>query len=85
MLCTSVNATFQRPAVNVKNAPRSRRANLVVRAAAAAADEVPSPEKRTIMNLLLAGAIGLPVRRLRSMTWFGSLRNPEQVSTQLSP
>jgi cytochrome b6-f complex iron-sulfur subunit len=29
--------------------------------ATAALDEVPTPEKRTIMNLLLLGAIGLPV------------------------
>ena len=37
------------------------RAPVVVRASAAAAGEVPSPEKRNIMNLLLLGAIGLPV------------------------
>jgi len=34
---------------------------MFVRAAAMAADDVPSPEKRGLMNLLLAGAVGLPV------------------------
>jgi hypothetical protein len=37
---------------------------VLVRAAAAAAGEVPSPEKRTTMNLILAGGIGLPVAGL---------------------
>ncbi|PSC75469.1 Rieske iron-sulfur subunit of the cytochrome b6f chloroplast precursor [Micractinium conductrix] len=37
----------------------ARRAPLAVRAAAVAG-EVPSPEKRTIMNLLLLGAVGAP-------------------------
>lgn len=38
-----------------------QRRNMVVRAASVAAEDVPSPEKRGIMNLLLLGAIGLPV------------------------
>jgi cytochrome b6-f complex iron-sulfur subunit len=41
----------------------ARRA-VAVRAAAVAAEDVPTPEKRSIMNLLLAGAIGLPVAGL---------------------
>ena len=40
------------------------RAPMVVRAAAIAAEDVPSPEKRDIMNLLLLGAVGLPVSDL---------------------
>ena len=64
MLSTSLNVSFQRPAVNATNAPRSRRAHLAVRAAAVAAEDVPTPEKRNIMNLLLAGAVALPVCRL---------------------
>ena len=42
----------------------SARASFVVRSSAVAAEDVPTPEKRTIMNLLLAGAIGLPVASL---------------------
>ena len=45
-----------------KRAPSSRRAVQPVRASAAAADgrEVPSPEKRQTMNLILAGGASLP-------------------------
>jgi hypothetical protein len=41
----------------------ARKPVLVVRASAAAG-EVPSPEKRGTMNLILAGGIGLPVAGL---------------------
>lgn len=37
------------------------RSPMVVRAASIAAEDVPTPEKRTTMNWLLAGAVGLPV------------------------
>jgi cytochrome b6-f complex iron-sulfur subunit len=45
-------------------AAKPARAAVVVRSSAVAAEDVPTPEKRTIMNLLLAGAIGLPVAGL---------------------
>jgi hypothetical protein len=43
----------------------ARSARVSVRAASVAAEDVPSPEKRGIMNLLLLGAIGAPVREYR--------------------
>ena len=62
-----VSATFQ----SAGSARRSQ-ARMVVRASAAAADEVPSPEKRGLMNLLLLGAIGAPVRRKgENSMWIG--------------
>ena len=47
-------------ATRAAQATRARKP-VLVRASAAAAGEVPSPEKRTTMNLILAGGIGLPV------------------------
>lgn len=68
-MLTSVS--IQKPCVAqtaaLRAAPVARRAasaRMTVRAAAAAAEDVPSPEKRGIMNLLLLGAIGAPVRSL---------------------
>jgi len=61
--------SIQKPCVAqtaaLRAAPVARRvsARMTVRAGAAAAEDVPSPEKRGIMNLLLLGAIGAPVRR----------------------
>lgn len=53
----SVKATFS--AARPQARPQAR---MVVRAASIAAEDVPSPEKRGIMNLLLLGAVGAPVR-----------------------
>lgn len=53
---TSFNATQAKASVRVQ-----ARSPMVVRAASIAAEDVPTPEKRTTMNLLLAGAVGLPV------------------------
>ena len=39
----------------------SRKLSVVLKAAYMPSESVPSPEKRTAMNLLLLGAIGLPV------------------------
>ncbi len=50
----------QARAVQVRRSSAPVRKAVVVKAASAAA-EVPSPEKRTTMNLILAGGIGLPV------------------------
>lgn len=47
--------------VQARSAGIARKPVVAVRAAAAAAGEVPSPEKRTTMNLILAGGVGLPV------------------------
>jgi len=47
-------------ATRATQATRARKP-VMVRASAATAGEVPSPEKRTTMNLLLAGGVGLPV------------------------
>lgn len=59
MQATQIRATtFRSAAVR----PARRQSLQVVNAAVAG--EVPSPEKRTIMNLLLAGAVGLPVAGL---------------------
>jgi len=60
------NTRVQRPSFSAtvrSNVPSrvQARSPLVVRAAAVAAEDVPSVEKRGIMNLLLLGAIGLPV------------------------
>lgn len=60
--------SIQKPCVAqtaaLRAAPVARRvsARMTVRAGAAAAEDVPSPEKRGIMNLLLLGAVGAPVR-----------------------
>ena len=54
---TSFSANVRSNAVSRVQA----RSPMVVRAGAVLAEDVPTPEKRTIMNLLLAGAIGLPV------------------------
>jgi cytochrome b6-f complex iron-sulfur subunit len=45
-----------------KSAPKrvSRRAVQPVRASAVAAEDVPDREKRNVMNLILAGGVGLP-------------------------
>lgn len=52
---SAFNATSVRPST------RATRSPLVVRAGGAlAAEDVPTPEKRGLMNLLLAGAVGLP-------------------------
>ncbi|KAK9794315.1 hypothetical protein WJX73_005934 [Symbiochloris irregularis] len=49
----------------LRSAPRrGRKAQLVTSASAAAGAEVPSPEKRVIMNWLLVGAAALPVTGL---------------------
>ena len=40
----------------------SRKLSVVLKAAYMPSESVPSPEKRTAMNLLLLGAIGLPVK-----------------------
>ena len=53
---TSFSATQAKASVRVQ-----ARSPMVVRAAAVAAEDVPTPEKRTTMYLLLAGAVGLPV------------------------
>jgi len=42
----------------------SRRSTVAVRSSAVAAEDVPTPEKRKIMNLILAGGIGLPATSL---------------------
>jgi len=61
-------AAIQKPCASqvaaLRAAPKAPRATarMSVRAASAAVDDVPSPEKRGIMNLLLLGAIGAPVR-----------------------
>lgn len=66
IMLTSVS--IQKPCVAqtaaLRAAPVARRvsARMTVRAGAAAAEDVPSPEKRGIMNLLLLGAVGAPVR-----------------------
>jgi hypothetical protein len=53
---TSFSATQAKASVRVQ-----ARSPMVVRAASIAAEDVPTPEKRSTMNLLLAGAVGLPV------------------------
>lgn len=59
---TRVQRTSFSADVRSKAATRVQaRSPMVVRASAVAAEDVPTPEKRTIMNLLLAGAVGLPV------------------------
>ena len=58
---TSFSATVRTNAAGRVQA----RSPMVVRAASIAAEDVPTPEKRGLMNLLLAGAIGLPVSPLR--------------------
>jgi hypothetical protein len=50
--------------VQARSAAPARKPVVAVRAAAAVSGEVPSPEKRTTMNLILAGGIGLPVAGL---------------------
>jgi hypothetical protein len=57
-------AAAPRVAPRAAKNPRVARRAVAVRAAAVAAEDVPTPEKRSIMNLLLAGAIGLPVAGL---------------------
>lgn len=53
--------TMKQTRVQATRAAAPVRKPVLVRASAAAAGEVPSPEKRTTMNLILAGGIGLPV------------------------
>ena len=60
-MALAIQRTAVRPQAQARPA---RRSALVVRAASASAGEVPTPEKRTTLNLLLAGAIGLPVAGL---------------------
>ena len=66
---TRVQRTSFSADVRSKAATRVQaRSPMVVRASSIAAEDVPSPEKRGIMNLLLAGAVGLPVSSLRCPT-----------------
>jgi cytochrome b6-f complex iron-sulfur subunit len=59
MQCLSAKSSVVRPV----QARKASRAPVVVRAAAVSGD-VPDMNKRNVMNLLLAGAIGLPVTGL---------------------
>ena len=59
MQALSAKSTVARPV----QARRASRTPVVVRAAAVSS-EVPDMNKRNVMNLLLAGAIGLPVTAL---------------------
>jgi hypothetical protein len=62
----AASTRVQRPTFTANVAKQTklqpRRVSVAVRAAAITADDVPTPEKRTIMNLLLLGAVGAPVR-----------------------
>jgi cytochrome b6-f complex iron-sulfur subunit len=53
-------STASRPVARRAQVSRVSRVMPVVRAAAISADKVPDMEKRNIMNLILAGGIGLP-------------------------
>jgi hypothetical protein len=62
---TSIQKPCAAQTAALRAAPVARRAasaRMSVRAASVAAEDVPSPEKRGIMNLLLLGAVGAPVR-----------------------
>ena len=62
---TSIQKPSAAQTAALRAAPVARRAvsaRMSVRAASVAAEDVPSPEKRGIMNLLLLGAVGAPVR-----------------------
>lgn len=80
--------------VQATRAAAPARKPVLVRASAAAAGEVPSPEKRTAMNLILAGGIGLPVAGLagpvrrrprgeRRVRFFAP--SPPQIHSPLAP
>lgn len=86
MLVQSVTSV-QKPTAAFRATGATQRrphARMVVRAATIAAEDVPSPEKRGLMNLLLLGAIGAPVREenlveLEWITRMGSQRGADSV------
>jgi cytochrome b6-f complex iron-sulfur subunit len=62
MSCSAFTGKALRPAVSRSAAPKTAR--LVTPRAAAVSADVPDMNKRNIVNLMLLGAVGLPVASL---------------------